>query len=246
MKFNDIENKSDFVHKMFDSIACDYDLLNQVISFGRNKIIKKQAVQKLPKKPACNVLDVCTGTGDLAIYLAKYLDEKSTITGIDFSENMLNIAKNKAKDFKNIDFIKGDALNLPFEDETFDACIVAYGLRNLEDYKKGILEMKRVTKKGGYIVNLDTGKPKCIVNIVFRLYFDNFVPFFGKIFHGNSVPYKYLPESAKTFPSQDELVKVFLELGLSEVKNYNYAFGAIAQQVAKVQNIASELLPVNN
>lgn len=234
MNFGDFKNKSDYVQNMFDLIATDYDLLNQVISLGRNRIIKKQMIKKFPVAQNAKVLDVCCGTGDISIFLSEYLGKDCQITGIDFSANMLNLAKVKSKSINNINYIRGDALNLPFDDETFDACFVAYGLRNLNDYKAGILEMKRVTKKGGYVINLDTGKPKGILNNIFRLYFDNFVPFAGKLVHGNSIPYKYLPESSKTFPSQEELTDLFKELGFSEVKNYNYLFGAIAQQVGRV------------
>jgi len=227
------DNKRDFVHKTFNAIAKDYDFMNQVISFGRNRIIKKRVVKSVILAPESNILDVCCGTGDLSIFLAG-LDKTFSITGLDFSENMLGIAQRKAQKLDNIKFIQGDALRLPFEDESFDACFVGYGLRNLEDLRKGMLEMKRVTKKGGYVVSLDMGKPKGILNPLFRLYFDNFVPLFGKVFHGSSVPYKYLPDSTKTFPPQEELVMIFKELGFTEVKNYNHAFGAIAHQVARV------------
>jgi len=234
MKTDYKDNKREFVYQMFNRIAGDYDLVNQVISLGSNKKIKERVVENVTLESGSNILDVCTGTGDLAINLAKYSDKNYKIIGIDFSENMIKLAEEKAKEFNNIKFIQGDALKLPFEDETFDACFIGYGLRNLEDLRKGILEMKRVTKKGGYVTSLDMGKPKGFTNTLFRLYFDNFVPLFGKILHGNSVPYKYFPDSSKTFPSQEELVEIFKELGFSEVKNYDYAFGAIAQQIAKV------------
>lgn len=228
-----VDSKRDFVYKIFNAIAKDYDFMNQVISFGRNRIIKKRVIKSIVLAPKSNILDVCCGTGDLSIYLARQ-DKTFSITGLDFSENMLEIAERKARGLDNIKFIQGDALSLPFDDGSFDACFIGYGLRNLEDLRKGLLEMKRITKKGGYVISLDMGKPKGIVNPLFRLYFDNFVPLFGKILHGNSVPYKYLPDSTKTFPSQEELVKIFEELGFTEVKNYNHAFGAIAHQVARV------------
>jgi demethylmenaquinone methyltransferase/2-methoxy-6-polyprenyl-1,4-benzoquinol methylase len=234
MKATYKDNKREFVYQMFNRIAEDYDFLNQIISFGFNKKIKEKVVKRVPLEPGSNILDVCTGTGDIAIYLARTPNKDYKVTGLDFSENMLKIAQKKAAGFDNINFVQGDALNLPFEDESFDACFVGYGLRNLENLRKGILEMKRVTKKGGYVVSLDTGKPKGLINTMFRLYFDNFVPYFGKIFHGDSVPYKYLPDSSKYYPPQDELIGIFKELGFSEVKNFNYFLGAIAQQVAKV------------
>lgn len=231
---SDKDSKGEFVQHMFDNIALDYDKMNEIMSFGMNRSIKKQVIRNVPLQSNARILDVCSGTGDIAVFLAKYFGMAGQITGIDFSQNMLNIAKEKAKGFDNIEFMQGDALNLPFEDETFDACFVGYGLRNLVDLKKGISEMKRVTKKGGYVVNLDLGKSTGIFSSLFRLYFFNIVPAFGKIFHGDYTPYRYLPESNESFPSQDQLVSIFKELGFSEVKNYNYVFGTIAQQIAKV------------
>jgi len=229
----DFDNKARFVHQMFNNLAKDYDRMNNIISFGRHNSIKKQVIENVPLDDNSQVLDICTGTGDIAILIAQRLNKSGKVTGIDFSANMLELAKQKAKDIKNIEFLEADALNLPFEDETFDAAFISFGLRNLADLKKGLLEMKRVTKKGGYIVNLDFGKPKGKANKLLRLYFSIFVPFLGRIFNKSNF-YQYLPESNNRFPSQDELVKILKELGLSEVKNYNFAFGLLAQQVAKV------------
>ena len=225
-------DKKDFVHDIFEKIAKDYDQMNEIISFGRNHAIKKQMVNTVPFSPDAKILDICTGTGDIAIYASKSLNNFGKVIAVDFSQNMLDIASKKAKDIKNIEFIKADALQLPFSDEKFDVCFISYGLRNLENLKKGLLEIKRVTKKGGYIINLDLGKPKGLLNIIYRLYFFNMVPLLGKIIHGNHIPYKYLPESSNDFPSQEELVNILIELGYSEVKNYNFAFGAIAGQIA--------------
>lgn len=227
------EHKKEFVHQMFDNIAKNYDMMNYIITFGQNISIKKQMIKNVQLKPDMQILDVCTGTGDIAVYIAKYLGKSINVTGIDFSGNMLAIARKKAKNLDNIKFIQGDALDLPFDDDFFDACFIGYGLRNLSDLKKGILEMKRVTKKDGYIINLDLGKPKGILNLLCRLYFFNIVPLLGKAFHGDFTPYTYLPKSNEYFPNQEELVKIFKELGFSEVKNYDFMFGAIAQQIAK-------------
>jgi demethylmenaquinone methyltransferase/2-methoxy-6-polyprenyl-1,4-benzoquinol methylase len=147
---------------------------------------------------------------------------------------MLEIAKNNATGLENIDFVAADALNLPFEDAEFDACFISFGLRNLDDLKKGLMEMKRVTKKGGFVVNIDTGKPKGILKVFHQLYFFHIVPIIGRIFNGNSTPYKYLPQSTEKFPTQDELVHIFQELGLSDVEKFDFLFGAISQQVGKV------------
>ncbi len=235
--FKDIFNnkpKNEYVHEMFDSLAVDYDLMNNIISLGQNKPVKKQVIKNVSLSSGMKILDVCTGTGDFPIFITQKLGESIEIIGVDFSEKMLEIARKKNQKYKNIEFINVDALNLPFNDSTFDAVFIGYGLRNLSDLKKGILEFKRVTKKGGYLVNLDMGKPKGLVGYMFKLYFFNIVPLLGKFIHGSSKPYVYLPESCEDFPDQNKLVEIFYELGFSEVKNYNFAFGALAQQVAKV------------
>ncbi|MFH0702675.1 MAG: bifunctional demethylmenaquinone methyltransferase/2-methoxy-6-polyprenyl-1,4-benzoquinol methylase UbiE [bacterium] len=230
-------NKQNFIYKMFNSLAKDYDKMNNIISFGLHSIIKKKALKNVQIKPGMQILDICTGTGDIAILLAKNLNMSCQITGVDFSENMLDIAAKKSNNLKNIRFIKANALNLPFENNSFDISFISFGLRNLEDLKKGLLEMKRITKKEGYIINLDLGKPKNIIGNLFRLYFLNIVPVLGKLFYHNNLnfnPYKYLPESSNDFPSQEKLIYIFNEIGLTEIKNYNFLFGTIAQQVAKL------------
>ena len=228
------KKNKEIVHNMFDYIAKDYDRMNGIISFGKNLIIKRKLLKNIPIKPDSAILDICTGTGDIAILASKYLNGSGHIIGVDFSEKMLEIAAKKAKGIKNIKFIQADALNLPFENETFDICFISYGLRNLVDLKKGILEIKRVTKKGGYMVNLDMGKPKGLINDVFRLYFFYIVPLLGKIFFGDESPYNYLPRSCQDFPSQEGLAALFKELGFGDVKNYDFAFGSVAGQIAKL------------
>jgi len=226
--------KDDKIKLMFDGIAQNYDKLNNIISLNRQWSVKKKAIDNIALNPDFKVLDICTGTGDIAIYIGKNVVKQGKVIGIDFSENMLSIAKNKASGTENIEFVFGDALNLPFEDGEFDACFISFGLRNLTDLKKGLSEMKRVTKKGGLVVNIDTGKPKGIVKFFFELYFFNIVPILGKLFGGKASPYKYLPESTKNFPSGDELVNIFEEIGLKNVKKFDFLFGTISQQVGEV------------
>lgn len=225
------KNKDQFVHNMFDNLAQDYDKMNNIISLGSHKIIKKIAVDRIKIQKNSKILDICTGTGDIAIYLAKKYPE-SKVIGIDFSEKMLEIASEKARDINNIEFLLADALNMPFNDEEFYACFVSFGLRNLKDLKKGLLEIRRVTRCGGYVSSVDLGKVKGITSYAIRPYLYKVVPLFGKIFHGKISPYKYLPESNESFPSPVELVKMLEEIGFNDVKNYNYLFGTIAQQVA--------------
>jgi demethylmenaquinone methyltransferase/2-methoxy-6-polyprenyl-1,4-benzoquinol methylase len=233
--------KKEYVKDLFNNLAKNYDLLNNLITFGRHKFVKKQAINNLklqlekssPNAEIYNILDVCCGTGDISILLSEKFGQSSKITAVDFSENMLQLFKEKTKNYKNISCLQADAMNLPFNDETFDAVFISFGLRNLENYKEGISELKRVTKKNGFMVNLDTGKPKGICGFFGKLFFSFVVPTLGKIFHGKAEPYKYLGNSREDFPSQQELVKMLEDAGFSPVKNYDFMFGMISQQIAK-------------
>lgn len=227
-----LKNKKQFVHEIFEELADKYDFMNEIITFKKNSFIKEQAVKKVLVKENFKILDVCTGSGDIAIDFAKISDKSVEIIGIDFSEKMLEIARNKAKNFENITFLQADADHLPFEKDTFDVVFISYGLRNLENTDIAIKELKRVTKKEGCVVNLDLGKPNFFIKIFFKLYMSVVVPILAKIFYGKSLPYKYLFESSKDFSSQEELVSKFKKLGFYNIKNYNYLFGTIAQQIA--------------
>jgi len=222
------------IKEMFDKISAKYDKLNEIMTFGLNSSVKIKAIKNIPLKSDVKVLDVCCGTGDIAIHIAKNIAVKGEVTGVDFSSKMLEIAKNKAQNLKNITFFEADALNLPFAENEFDACFISFGLRNLEDLKNGLEEMKRVVKPGGYVVNLDTGKPKGIFKFFHKIYFHWAVPVMGKIFGGNYEPYKYLTTSAKDFPSSDELVELFKQIGLKNVSKHEFLFGAISQQFGQV------------
>lgn len=224
---------SNEIQKMFDNISASYDKLNNIISFGRHLDVKKQAIRNVELKPDFKVLDLCTGTGDIAIYIAKEIVKDGLVLGADFSQKMLEIATDKAQGIKNLTFIRADALDLPFQDGEFDACFISFGLRNVTDLKKCLQEMKRVTKPGGFVVNIDTGKPKGFMGFVYNLFFFHVIPILGLIFSKQFSPYKYLPESTRKFPSPDELVKIFEKTGFKNIKRYDYLFGAISEQVGE-------------
>jgi len=227
------DKKAVFVHEMFDNIASDYDRMNEIISLGGNIKLKKRIIKTVPIKKGMKILDLCTGTGDLAILISERLNKEVCITGVDFSQKMLEIARNKAKNYENIDFIQADVLELPFEENSFEACFIGYGLRNLKDLRKGLLEIKRLLKPGGYFVNLDLGKAGGLSGQLIKLYMNKIVPLFGKYIHGDSLPYQYLPCSNEKFPSQTELVKLLKELGFNNIMNTDFMFGSIASQRAQ-------------
>lgn len=221
------------IKEMFNSISKSYDKLNNIISFNMHSNIKKRAIGNLPLDHKIKVLDVCTGTGDIAIYFAKLLP-CAKITGIDFSPEMLKIASVKAQNLKNINFIEGDALNLPFQDDEFDITFISFGLRNLTDLEQGLKEMKRVTKPGGIVSSLDMGKMKGFWAPFYNLFLFKIVPILGLLFSAKFAAYKYLPQSTEKFPSQERLVDIFGQIGLKNVKKHDFLCGAISQQTGQV------------
>lgn len=221
------------IKEMFNSIATSYDKLNNIISFNMHSNIKKQAIGNLPLDHKIKILDVCTGTGDIAIYFAKLLP-CADIVGVDFSPEMLKIASIKAQNYKNINFMEGDALNLPFDDGEFDIAFISFGLRNLTDLEQGLKEMKRVTKQGGVISSLDMGKMKGFFAPFYNFFLFKIVPLLGLFFSSKFAAYKYLPQSTEKFPSQERLVEIFAQIGLKNVKKHDFLHGAISQQVGQV------------
>lgn len=221
------------IKEMFNSIAKSYDKLNDIISFNLHSDIKKQAIGNLPLDYKIKILDVCTGTGDIAVYFARLLP-CSSITGIDFSPEMLSIAKIKTENINNITFMEGDALNLPFKEGEFDISFISFGLRNLTDLEQGLKEMKRVTKTGGVVSSLDMGKMKGYMTPFYNLFLFKIVPILGLLFSAKFAAYKYLPHSTEKFPSQDRLVEIFEEIGLKNVKKHDFLLGAISQQIGEV------------
>ena len=211
-------DKKEAVRSMFDSIAWRYDFLNHFLSFSFDRFWRKKAIKiiaECKKKPA--ILDVATGTGDLA-FAAMKLDP-SVITGIDISGKMLNIARKKAGKkglSEKIDFLQADSEDLPFNDNSFDTVMVAFGIRNFSDPLKGLCEMKRVLRNEGMIMVLEFSKPTGIVfGPVYNFYFRRILPFLGKLLSKDSHAYTYLPESVMTFPDNEKFLKMLDAAGFS-------------------------------
>lgn len=227
---NYVPNKNDqnAMKSMFNDIAKNYDFLNDVMTFFTQKSIKNSAINSL-KPNHSNILDVCTGTGDIAIMLAKKFPNAS-ITALDFSLEMLKIAKIKSKN-SNINFINQNALDMPFLDNSFDLCTISFGLRNLPDITAAIKEIHRILATNGELLIIDLGKPK--MNWLYPLILDKVIPFLGKIFHENKYPYQYLVESQKDFPSPQNLSKVLQSVGFADTKIRNFLFGTITALTAE-------------
>ena len=207
---NSEQSKKVQVEEMFNNISSKYDLLNHLLSFNIDKLWRKNTIKKLqPKKPAL-ILDIATGTGDFAVSASKI--ENAKIVGIDISAGMLEVGVQKIKRKKlldRIEFKKADSENLPFENETFDAAIVGFGVRNFEDLEKGLAEILRVLKKGGVFYVLEFSKPKkSPFKQLYRFYFTNVLPFVGRIVSKDSRAYTYLPESVNEFPDGDRFLTI--------------------------------------
>lgn len=227
---------ADYNRKFFNSLAPKYDYLNQVITLGMQDNYKSEVIRRSSIKDGDLVLDVCTGSGDMALLIAKMLPN-CHIIGVDVAEKMLEIAQQKAKGLSNVEFQIGDAMGLPFEDAMFDVSMMSYGLRNLTDFRKGILEMKRITRPGGAIIIVDLGKPSGFLNrMVYKFYFEALMPFLGKhIFHrGEFNSFRYLPESNKFFPASEKLCEILHDCGITEVRTHSYMWGIVSQLVGRV------------
>lgn len=208
------------IKNMFDKISAGYDRMNNIISFGMDKIIKLNCLKSLDIKDNDRVLDLCTGTGDIARIIKK-IYPKSRVVGVDFSEKMLEIAQKKAY---GISFINADCTNLPFEDNSFDCVTICYGLRNVENRKCAIDEIYRVLKPDGKLMHLDFGEKNFAGSI-----FEQVVPFIANLSGADVEAYKYLVESKRDFPTPKELVKEFSRFKLKS--KFDFIFKTISCQI---------------
>ncbi len=225
---NSSEGKKKQVEQMFDTISENYDGLNRIISLGSDIKWRKKVIKMVAETNPKTILDIATGTGDLAIQFAeKTAAEK--IVGLDLSEGMLSMARKKVlgeKISEKIEFIQGDSEALLFEDNSFDAITVSFGIRNFENLEKGLSEIFRVLKKGGIFVVLETSVPtKFPFKQGYYFYTKNVLPLVGKVFSKDKVAYKYLSESASFFPYGEKLNNILRKIGFNEVKNNPQTFG---------------------
>jgi demethylmenaquinone methyltransferase / 2-methoxy-6-polyprenyl-1,4-benzoquinol methylase len=211
---------------MFNSISGKYDFLNHFLSFGIDRYWRSKVIRLLAVKKPDNILDVATGTGDLAIAMVKLSPHQ--ITGIDIADKMLEIGREKVKNAhldEVITFKTGDALHIPFPDETFDTVTVAFGVRNYEDLEAGLREMKRVMIRSGSMVILEFSKPAKMVGFFYRFYSKRIIPLIGKLISRHDFAYRYLPESVASFPSGMQFLSVMEGAGLAGCKMYPLSFG---------------------
>jgi len=219
--------KKQQVTQMFDTISGNYDDLNRVISFGIDVKWRKKVLQLVAEKNPETVLDIATGTGDLAILMSKTAATK--IIGLDISAGMLEIGKKKIAHKQlnhKIEMILGDSENIPFDDNYFDAITVGFGVRNFENLELGFSEILRVLKPGGRFVILETSVPtKFPYKQGYTLYTKYLLPLIGKLFSRDKVAYAYLSESASHFPYGEALNNILRKVGFIEVKHLPQTFG---------------------
>lgn len=224
---NDVAAKKVQVAKMFDAISGNYDFLNHFLSLGIDIRWRKKAIALLVNARPKFILDVATGTGDFAIEALRLSPEK--VIGVDISEGMLEIGKKKMKANGHesvIELMTADSENLPFQENKFDAVIVAFGVRNFENLEKGLAEMLRVMKPNGRVVVLEFSKPRVFpMKQLYSFYFRYVLPKIGKIFSSDSSAYSYLPESVQVFPDGEDFLSILSKLGYKNATCQTLTFG---------------------
>lgn len=226
-------SKEQRVHNVFEKISADYDKMNSVISFKQHIKWRGDIMEKMDVQPGSKALDVCCGTADWTVALAEAAGPEGHVTGLDFSANMLESAKPKTALYENITLIEGNAMSLPFEDNSFDYVTIGFGLRNVPDYVTVLKEMRRVLKPGGIAVCLETSQTKIpVYRQAFRFYFKYIMPLFGKLFAKSYKEYSWLQESADEFPDMEELAQLFFQAGFDRVTYKAYSGGAAAGHIA--------------
>ncbi|AUJ26405.1 demethylmenaquinone methyltransferase [Virgibacillus dokdonensis] len=229
-------SKEERVHHVFEKIYSKYDSMNSIISFQRHKTWRKDVMKRMNVQMGSRALDVCCGTGDWALVMAEEIGAKGEVTGLDFSENMLSIAKQKQRklELEHVDFIQGNAMQLPFQDNSFDYVTIGFGLRNVQDYMTVLKEMYRVVKPGGKVVCLETSQPTIpIYRQLYRFYFQYIMPLLGKLIAKSKQEYAWLNESAKDFPDKNRLKQMFMEAGFTNIQVKSYTGGVAAMHMGE-------------
>lgn len=231
--YNSSDSKKKQVAEMFNNIANSYDFLNHSLSLGMDNIWRKIAIKKLTNNPK-TILDIATGTGDFAVSAAKYTDAK--ITGIDISQGMLDVGIEKIRKknlSKRISLQLADSERLPFNDNKFDAITAGFGVRNFENLKKGLLEIRRVLNKDGIVVILEPSTPNNFpLKQLYKLYFHHVLPTIGAWISKDKSAYSYLPESVDAFPSGKKFIEELRNVGFKNCKHIPLTFGIVSLYIA--------------
>ena len=221
-------SRKEQVTRMFDKISGNYDFMNRIMTFGIDVKWRKKVVKMVAETKPDDILDIATGTGDFAIMLAKIKPKR--IVGLDISKGMLEIGRKKVKD-KSLDnlieMVWGDSENLSFDDASFDAVTVGFGVRNFENLDKGLQEIYRVLRPGGIFVVLETSQPdKFPFKQLYKFHSKHIIPLLGRLFSKDKKAYDYLPESAEAFPYGNAFNNILLKNEFISVQDYPLLFGA--------------------
>ncbi|MFO1444606.1 demethylmenaquinone methyltransferase [Bacillus sp. Bva_UNVM-123] len=230
------QSKEERVHHVFETISDNYDKMNSVISFQQHIKWRKDTMKRMNVQQGKKALDVCCGTADWTIALAEAVGVNGEVFGLDFSKNMLKIGEQKLKDLQleQAKLVHGNAMELPFPDNSFDYVTIGFGLRNVPDYLQVLKEMKRVVKPEGMAVCLETSHPTLFgYKQAFNFYFRFIMPLFGKVFAKSYDEYSWLQESARDFPGMKELARMFEQAGFTEVTYKGYSGGAAAVHIGR-------------
>jgi len=229
------KSKKEQVEEMFDSIASKYDFLNRFLSLGIDRGWRTKGINMLRASKPKIILDLATGTGDFALAALKLNPDK--IVGLDISQQMLDVAKKKIKEKgleNKFELLKGEAENLPFADNSFDAITIAFGVRNFGDLDKGLKEMNRVLKAGSHVMILEFSKPKSFpYKQIYNFYFKNILPFFGNRISKSKNAYSYLPESVDHFPEGKDFASKMAICGFKNIIVQPLTFGTCSLYFAE-------------
>lgn len=231
-----LNKDKDVISDMFNSIAPAYDTLNHTLSLGIDKLWRRKVSKDILKSGSKNIIDIATGTADLAIDIASYSRE-CQVTGVDFSVGMLKIGDTKvrAKSLnKRVTLVEGDALDLQFEDNSFDAATVGFGVRNFSDLNKGLREIKRVLKPGSNLYVIELSLPaNPFIKTIYNIYFKSILPFIGKFKSKDKFAYTYLPQSVSQFLTREEFIKTLYDVGFTTCYYQLLTLGVATLYIAK-------------
>ncbi|WP_379129182.1 demethylmenaquinone methyltransferase [Paenibacillus sp. sgz500958] len=231
---NNVQPKEQYVHSVFEKIAGNYDRMNDILSFRRHKAWRNFAMKKMSMKHGNTAVDLCCGTCDWSITMAETTGSGSVV-GLDFSPGMLDVGRRKIEARgleEQITLVQGNAMSLPFGDNSFDYATIGFGLRNVPDLVQVLKEMKRVVRPGGMVVCLELSKPTVQpFKGIYYFYFQRVLPMLGKLFAKSYEQYKWLPESLALFPGRLELEAVFRETGLQRVESFPLTGGIAALHI---------------
>lgn len=226
-------SKREQVERMFDAISPKYDFLNRLFSMGTDQGWRRKVMRLVAQEPVARLLDVATGTADLALMAAKQVEQ---VTGADISEGMLAHGREKVKKAgldARVTLVRGDAADLPFAEGTFDAVTVAFGVRNFEDLSRGVQGMFKVLKPGGRLFVLEFSRPHGLISPFYRFYFHRVMPFIGRMISKDSAAYSYLPASVDAFPEGTAFETVLRACGGREVKSERLTGGIATLYTAR-------------